>query len=109
MGRWNGKAAETDEGLATALNEIAGEHGYVNSRRLGRWIKRYRDRIVKEISFKKAKMRTNGGIHWRKRMETGENEWKLAKTNGNWRKRMETNEKHSILVKTNGKRNTLAK
>ena len=67
MGRWNGKAAKIDEGLATALNEIAGEHGYVNIRWLGRWIERHRDRIVKGISFEKAEIRTNSGIHWRKR------------------------------------------
>ena len=65
MGRWNSKVAETDEGLATALDEIAGEHGYVNTMRLGRWIERYRDRIIKGISFEKTQIRTNGGIHWR--------------------------------------------
>ena len=65
MGRWNGKVAETDEGLAIALNEIAGKHGYVNTRRLGRWIERHRDQIVEGISFEKTKIRTGGGIHWR--------------------------------------------
>ena len=65
MGRWNGKVAETDEGLATALNEIAGEHGYVNTRRLGRWIERHRDRIVEGISFEKTKTRTHSLTHWR--------------------------------------------
>ena len=70
MGRWNSKVAKTDEGLATALDEIAGEHGYVNNRRLGRWIERHRDRIVEGISFEKAEIQTNGGIT-------------LAKTNGN--------------------------
>jgi len=59
------KKAEIDEGLATALDEIAGEHGYVNSRRLGRWIERHRDRIVEGMCFEKTKIRTHGGIHWR--------------------------------------------
>ena len=57
--------AETDIELATALNEIAGERGYVNTRRLGRWIERYRDRIVEGISFEKAEIRTNSLTHWR--------------------------------------------
>ena len=48
--------AKTDEGLATALNEIAGEHGYVNTRRLGRWIERHRDQIVEGISFEKIEI-----------------------------------------------------
>ena len=56
MGRWNSKVAETNEGLATALNEIVGEHGYVNIRRLGRWIEQHRDRIVEGISFEKAEI-----------------------------------------------------
>ena len=48
--------AKTDEGLATALNKIAGEHGYINTMRLGRWIERYRDQIVEGISFEKAEI-----------------------------------------------------
>ena len=59
------KNAETDIGLATALNEIAGERGYVNTRRLGRWIERHQDRIVEGISFEKTGIRTDGVLHWR--------------------------------------------
>jgi hypothetical protein len=50
------KAAEEDKNgaLYEALDEIAGEHGFINSKRLGKWIKRYRGRIVNGMKFEQA-------------------------------------------------------
>lgn len=45
---------DKDSELWAALNEIAGERGTINSRRLGRWIERHRGRIVNALSFSRG-------------------------------------------------------
>jgi len=48
------------------LDEIAGEHNKINSRRLGRWIERYRGRIAESRLFEQAGKRKRA-IVWRVR------------------------------------------
>jgi hypothetical protein len=49
------RKTSTDENsaLADALDEIAGERGKVNPRRLGRWIEKHQGRIVERMRFTK--------------------------------------------------------
>ncbi|VBB42841.1 conserved hypothetical protein [uncultured Desulfatiglans sp.] len=60
------KAARNDEGgpLFDALDEVAGERGSVNPRKLGRWIEKRRERIVGEKKIERAGMR-DGRTTWR--------------------------------------------
>jgi len=50
------------------LDEIAGEHGKINSRRLGRWIERYRGRVAESRFFEQAGKRKRA-IVWRVRQK----------------------------------------
>jgi hypothetical protein len=56
--------AETNRDLFDACEEIAGEKGYLNARRLGRWIERHRDRIIDGLAFT-LQSRTDGKNHWK--------------------------------------------
>lgn len=54
----------TDKQLAEAVEEIAGQSGYINKRMLGRWIERMAGRIVNGKSFVRVGLRA-GVMHWR--------------------------------------------
>ena len=54
--------AHTNSDLHAAVEEIAGEGRNINSRRLGRWIERNRDRIVNGLSIKLAGERRRAKI-----------------------------------------------
>ena len=51
--------------LFDACDEIAGERGNVNPRRLGHWIIKNVDRIIDGKVFQKTDIKTDGVIHWR--------------------------------------------
>ncbi len=55
--------------LYDACDEIAGERGNINPRRLGRWIERYRDRIIDGMTFNLVDGTTGGVNRWRARMK----------------------------------------
>jgi len=38
---------------------------WIENERMGRWIERYRDRIVEGMCFEKTKIRTHSLTHWR--------------------------------------------
>lgn len=57
------RRGDTDERLGTALEEIAGQGGKVNSRMLGRWIERMTGRIVGGRLFVRIGLRA-GVLHW---------------------------------------------
>nr|MDH4418936.1 hypothetical protein [Acidovorax sp.] len=57
------RRGDTDERLGTALEEIAGQAGKVNSRMLGRWIERMTGRIVGGRLFVRVGLRA-GVLHW---------------------------------------------
>lgn len=52
------------EALNTAMDEIAGQAGHINSRMLGRWLERMAGRIVNGKSFSRVGLRA-GLVHWR--------------------------------------------
>lgn len=56
--------AKTNSDLWDACEEISGEKGYLNTRRLARWIERQRGRIVDGLAFE-LQTRTGGKNHWR--------------------------------------------
>lgn len=51
--------------LFDACEEVAGERGFVNVRRLSRWIERERDRIIDGFVFELTDVRTAGAKHWK--------------------------------------------
>ncbi|GLI36175.1 hypothetical protein [Desulforhabdus amnigena] len=54
--------ADKDSELWAALDEIAGERGVINSRRLGRWIEKHQGRIVEGLRFSKEGTRQKIGV-----------------------------------------------
>jgi len=67
------RAVEDKKGKEAAdiydvLDEIAGERGEINPRRLGRWIERYRDRVAEGLFFGQAGERKRA-IVWRVRQK----------------------------------------
>ena len=62
------KAAADSDDLDAAMQEIAGERGFVNDRRLGRWIERNARRRVDGAWFESAGKR-RGSKQWRARKE----------------------------------------
>lgn len=54
----------TNPALFDACEEIAGERGFINVRRLSRWIERNRDRIIDGMAFELTEIRTYGLKHW---------------------------------------------
>jgi hypothetical protein len=50
--------------LFDACDEIAGERGQVNIRRLSRWIERHRDRVIDAMTFQLSDVKTDGAKHW---------------------------------------------
>lgn len=52
-------AKQIDDALFAALDEIAGERGVINSRRLGRWIEKHVRRIVSGLCFASSGKRMN--------------------------------------------------
>jgi hypothetical protein len=57
------RRADTDDRLASAVDDIAGQAGRVNSRMLGRWIERMTGRIVGGKLFVRVGLRA-GVLHW---------------------------------------------
>lgn len=65
-------ARDHDEGpLLDVLDEIAGERGNINPRKLGRWIERHRDRIVGGKKIEKAGARVGKTTWWVKLAKKG--------------------------------------
>ena len=50
--------------LFDTCDEIAGEHGTINIRRLSRWIERQRDRVIDGMVFQLTEIKTDGAKHW---------------------------------------------
>ena len=57
------RRADTDDRLGSAVDDIAGQAGRVNSRMLGRWIERMTGRIVAGKLFVRVGLRA-GVLHW---------------------------------------------
>ncbi len=60
----NGGMMRDHPALFDACDEIAGERGNINIRRLSRWIERQRDRIIDGLAFQLSDLKTGGAKHW---------------------------------------------
>jgi hypothetical protein len=66
---FNAPAQRNYPALYDALDEIAGERGQINARRLGRWIEGRKGRIIDGLSFELSDVRMNNVNTWRVRQK----------------------------------------